>query len=259
MKVNYLPKNKSKNKYLHKIAILVAVFIIGAVIFSFLDRVIISAFSPVWKTENVVVRNIQGGLAFLKSHQTLSEENVALKQKISSLELELFSLSNREIENADLAVLISRKTPNTVVATVLTYPPQTPYDIIIIDVGSNDFVEPGSDVILPEGPYLGTVLEVFPKKSRVKLLSSSGEETIAILERNMIPVTLTGAGGGNFKLEIPHDVDIERGDRILSADLASRVVATVGEIRVGPTDSFKEVLAKSPVNIFNLRFVFVAL
>jgi len=34
-------------------------------------------------------------------------------------------------------------------------------------------------------------------------------------------------------------------------------LAVVEDIRLQPTDSFKEVLAKSPTNIFTLRFVFI--
>src|SRR3989339_757666 len=99
---------------------------------------------------------------------------------------------------------------------------------------------------LPEGPILGVVSEVFSKSAKVKLFSASGEETNAVLERNSVPVTLVGGGGGNFKLTLPRDIAIEKGDRILSPDITSRPLATVGEISVRPTDSFKEVLAKSP-------------
>ena len=105
---------------------------------------------------------------------------------------------------------------------------------------------------------MGTVSEVFPKSAKVKLFSASGDETNAILERHNVPVTLIGAGGGNFRFELPRDMIVETGDRILSSDIAARHLATVGDVSVRPTDSFKEVLAKSPINIFALRFVFVA-
>ena len=70
-------------------------------------------------------------------------------------------------------------------------------------------------------------------------------------------VTLVGVGAGNFKITIPRDVVVESGDRILSADVSSHLLAVVGEVNMSSTDSFKEVLAKTPANIFALRFVFV--
>lgn len=224
MKVNYLPKNRFKHPYFKRIVILVAIFISGAIIFSLLDAVIISIVSPIWE---VTEREIPPPL------------NVQTQKNI------LLELVGREQE------------PDTVIAAVLTRPPQTPYDVIIIDAGSNESVSVGSEVSLPEGPILGVVSEVYSKRAKVKLFSASGEETSAVLERNNMPVILVGTGGGNFKLTLPRDIIVEKGDRILSTDIASRHLATVGEINIRPTDSFKEVLARSPTNIFVLRFVFV--
>lgn len=229
MKVNYLPKNKLKHLYLRRIFILVAIFISGAVVFPFLDKIVISMVSPIWRTKNIIT--VGKNLPLILPEQT--QENILLN-------------------------LVGRKQKaNMIVTSVLTRPPQTPYDVIIIDAGSNESVTIGSEVSLPEGPILGVVSQVFPKSAKVKLFSASGEEINAVLERNDVPVTLVGRGGGNFRLTLPRGVAIERGDRILSSDITARHLATVGEISAEPTDSFKEVLAKSPTNIFTLRFVFV--
>ena len=196
---------------------------------SFFDTAIISIVSPIWKVKNVMTTGN-----------------------------EVLSISKEQTQENILLELVGRKQKsNMVVAAVLTHPPQTPYDVIIIDAGSNESLAVGSEVSLPEGSILGIISEVFPKSARVKLFSAGGEETNAVLERNNVPVTLVGSGGGNFKLTLPRDIAIEKGDRILSPDITSRLLATVGEVSVRPTDSFKEVLAKGPTNIFALRFVFI--
>jgi|SRR3989344_448681 len=229
MKVNYLPKNRLRHSYFRRIIILVAIFISGAVILSFFDTAIISIVSPIWKVKNVMTTGN-----------------------------EVLSISKEQTQENILLELVGRKQKsNMVVAAVLTHPPQTPYDVIIIDAGSNESITIGSEVSLPEGPILGVVSEVFSKRAKVKLFSASGEETNAILERNNVPIILVGTGGGNFRLTLPRDIAIEKGDRILSPDITSRLLATVGEVSVRPTDSFKEVLAKGPTNIFALRFVFI--
>jgi len=230
MKVNYLPKNRLRRPYLRRILVLVAIFIFGAVILSFFDASIISVVSPIWKAKNIIT--------------TGSEIPSILKEQTQ--------------ENILLELVGRKQKANMVVASVLTRPPQTPYDVIVIDAGLNESITIGSEVSLPEGPILGVVSEVFSKSAKVKLFSASGEETNAVLERNNVPVILIGIGGGNFRLALPRDIAIEKGDRILSSDIASRPLATVADVSVRPTDSFKEVLAKSPTNIFALRFVFVA-
>ena len=230
MKVNYLPKNRLRRPYLRRILVLVAIFIFGAVILSFFDASIISVVSPIWKAKNIIT--------------TGSEIPSILKEQTQA--------------NILLELVGRKQKANMVVASVLTRPPQTPYDVIVIDAGLNESITIGSEVSLPEGPILGVVSEVFSKSAKVKLFSASGEETNAVLERNNVPVILIGIGGGNFRLALPRDIAIEKGDRILSSDIASRPLATVADVSVRPTDSFKEVLAKSPTNIFALRFVFVA-
>jgi cell shape-determining protein MreC len=186
------------------------------------------------------------------------DENMALKEKLSSLETEVMSLSkDRDEKDILLGLLGRRQDSRMLVASVLAHPPQTLYDVIIIDAGLNDSVSLGSEVFLPEGPILGKVSEVFGKYAKVKLFSTAREETSAVLERGSVPVTLVGVGAGNFKLTVPRDVEVERGDRILSAGVFSRLLAVVGEVNVNSTDSFKEVLASTPTNIFALRFIFV--
>lgn len=258
MKANYLPKNRLRHTYFKRILILVAIFISGAFIFSFLDVAFISIFSPIWKAEKQINLGFGKTIAFLNSKKSLVAENAMLKEKLYSLETEALALSMGQIQKDILLELVGRKeNSGAVAAAVLTRPPQTPYDIIVIDAGSNESITVGSEVLLPEGSILGVVSEVFPTSAKVKLFSANGQETNAILERGSVPITLVGIGGGNFRFAFPREISIERGDRIFSADITARHLATVGEVSVEPADSFKEVLAEGPSNIFSLRFVFI--
>ena len=222
------------------------------------DSGLISLISPLWRAENAVSRSLYNGVIFFQSQRALVNENTTLKEKLSSLEIEILSLSkDRDDRNRYLELLGRKQNSNMVLASVLTHPPQTPYDVIIIDLGLNESISSDSEVFLPEGPILGRVSEVFRKNAKVKLFSSAGEETSAVLERGDLPVTLVGVGAGNFKMTIPRDVEVQIGDRVLSLGVSSHLLAIVGEVSVSSTDSFKEVLARGPANIFALRFVFV--
>ncbi|MGB3922263.1 MAG: rod shape-determining protein MreC [Minisyncoccia bacterium] len=236
---------------------LVAVFVIGAAIFSVFDGFILSALSPLWKTENAVERNLKNISSFFSSRLQLEKENTLLRERISSLELERAASVGTETRQI-LLELLGRKGEKEIVATVLTRPPQSPYDVVVIDAGLDESLAVGSKVFLPEGVFLGTVSEVFYSQARVTLFSASKIETPAVLERGGLPVTLVGVGAGNFTITLPQDTLVEAGDRILSADISSRLLAVVGGTESEPTSSFKEALAKSPVNIFNMRFVIVA-
>src|SRR3989338_2128588 len=166
-----------------------------------------------------------------------------------------------DAENSLVLPVYRASLPNSI--PVLTRPPQSPYDVIIIDRKVPIESEVGGDLpAMPEqgdgrrgGYVLGKVVNTFDKTSRVLLFSSPGEKTQAVLERTGMLVTLTGRGAGNFRIEVPREEVVVVGDRILSISTEPKLVGVIEGVRVKPTDAFKEILAPTPVNIFSLTYV----
>ena len=241
---------------MRSVSILVAIFIAGSIIFSLIDTAVIAAIAPLWRTEHAVTRVFKRTFEYWRSKQGLIEENISLRERLMRLELEHASLNLTLSQTQSLEELLGRTNKTEgMVAGVLTRPPQSPYDLIVIDAGSREGVLAHLTVSLLEGPVIGKVAEVSDSSAKVRLFSSSGEEVDAVLERHNIPVTLEGRGGGSFRVRVPRETEVVVGDRILSSDTTFSLMAVVEDIHMEPTDSFKEVLAKSPANIFSLRFV----
>ncbi len=258
MKTNFLQRNRHQVSYKNRIVVVVLIFVLGATFFSFSRGLMVNIFSPLWKGENAVAVGFRNLTNFFKSKNALIEENQILRDKLSSNELADMSLQAvRDAENS-LLLNFGRTSPNKfIAASVLIHPPKTAYDSLIIDAGAVDGVPLDAEVSLPEGPKIGTIIEVFSKSSRVKLYSSNGEETNAVLERSLVPVTLIGRGGGNFEIALPRDVAVEVGDQILSAHLSPSVIGVVGDIEMKPTDSFKKIIVRSVANVYTVRLVIV--
>jgi cell shape-determining protein MreC len=256
--MNYLQRNRSRHYFKKSLLILLGIFVICALVFSFFGGVIVSFISPLWQAENAATARIFGIEEYFRFQKSLMDENQRLRDKVLSLELSIASRPSRTLEISEMLEIMGRELERGGIAsTVLVRPPQTPYDSMVIDAGSKEGVSLGSEVFMPEGALLGTVTEVHFSTSRVRLFTTSGERTAAVLERHGIPVTLEGIGGGNFRIVIPREVEVEVGDRILSADISSRLVGIVGDVKMETTDSFKEVLAKSPMSVFNIHYVLV--
>ncbi len=254
--MKYLPRSRARGGHGRKALVLLAIFIIGALFFSFFDNFVTTLVSPLWRAENRFSRSLSGVGDFFKFRSTLIRENEELHSRLSSLELEVSTLSLAKSESERLLALLGRQSQaGGIAAAVLTHPPQSPYDLLVIDAGARDAVTEGAKVFLPEGPEVGVVTQVFPSFSRVRLLSTAGEKTAAVLERHDVPVELVGQGAGNFKIVLPREAEVAVGDRILSANLQSSLVAIVEEVSLEATDSFKEVLARSPMNVFSIRFL----
>ncbi len=256
--MNYLQRNRGRGSLKKPILALLGIFVLGALIFSFFDGVIIATISPLWRGENFIAARTAVIGDFFRSKNSLVRENNILEMKIAALELERAARFSSPYDAEGLSLLIGRRAETGgVVASVLASPPQAPYDTLIIDAGSKDNISIGMRVFMPEGPLLGTIEEVYHGSAKVRLYTYPGEKTNAVLERHGIPVTLEGAGGGNFRIMFPRETEVEVGDRFLSADVFSHLVGVVGAVSMEATDSFKDVYAKSPTNIFNLHLVLV--
>src|SRR5690606_20632549 len=135
---------------------------------------------------------------FIQARKNIVDENRRLRQELIKEESRLARLQVLEKENADLKKVLERENlSQTILAYVLSKPPQMLFDTLIIDAGQNLGVEKYSIVCTEGGIAIGKIEEVLGKTSRVMLFSTSREETSAFIARNNLSVTLIGRGGGD--------------------------------------------------------------
>jgi cell shape-determining protein MreC len=160
-------------------------------------------------------------------------------------------------ENSELARRLELREPNYLSAAILLSPPRTPYDVLIIDRGEYDGVVPEQKVLLGNRVALGAIESVRPNQSTVKLFSTPGKKTEAIVERTGEIVELEGQGGGNFKLEVPLGFDIKDGDLILLQGLPRRLLASVAQVKSDETSSFLTVFLQLPARLLGNSPIYV--
>ena len=265
MRTNFPLRNKPRKIYGKHILIVVLIFVFGVIVFSLSAGGLLRVLTPVWRAESAIVGGFRNLFSFFRSKDSLIKENQNLQEKIVSDEILLVSTqTSAESQNALFRSLGRAVSGKGISAAVLVHPPETPYDILIIDVGTDDGVVMGQEVSLAVdsssgqlGPKIGVITEVYKKNSRVLLFSASGEKTNAILERNSVPVVLIGRGGGNFEFTLPREADVVIGDKILSSDINRVLVGVVKDVEMEATDSFKKVLVISAANIYTENFVTV--
>ena len=141
-------------------------------------------------------------------------------------------------------------------AVILAKPNQSPYDTLVIDVGTEQNLEVGDMVFAFGNVPIGRVSDVNQSSSKVVLFSSSGEK-IQVLVGD-ISMEISGRGGGNFEMVLPRDIILQKGDSAILPGIMPYVVGIVETIISDPRDSFQKALLTSPVNIQELKFVEVA-
>ena len=222
-------------------------------------RLVHAAGAPLWETGGLVRREVGGLLALFGPKGELAHENRELREVNERLVRALLDYGLIASENERLRSLLDRaEESERVPAVVLLHPNAAPYDTLVIDVGARAGVAVGSRVFASLRTYLGAVEEVHAGTSRVRLLSSSGEEALVVLEESNVELIATGRGGGNLTLSVPRGVSVAVGERVLVPGIPAALVGTVATVRSDPADAFQEVYVRLPVNTYTIREVFVA-
>jgi cell shape-determining protein MreC len=185
----------------------------------------------------------------------LIAENNELQRKLAASEALVLDRNQLYEENLALKEAFGRSAePNRVLATVLLRPSATPYDTLIIDVGSDAGIVVG-DVVSASGSLLvGKIAQVFAHTSLVRLYSSPGESYEGFL-RGSIPIKVVGQGGGSLVADVPYDAKAVEGDSVTLPMLEANTAFIVEHVEQGQGNASPKVYVRLPISAFDLRFV----
>src|ERR1700733_2083639 len=176
MKTSFLQKNNAgrrRNRSTSRTVImLVAVVIVCSALFFLAQGPLSNAFAPLWRLEKASGNSIATLGGYFKSKAVLADENAQLKSELANDEDVILSLEAASSSYAQLLSTFGRSPLTGIPATVLVRPPETPYDDLIIDAGSNNGIAVGAVVSLPSGIAIGDIASVSTETSRVSLYSS---------------------------------------------------------------------------------------
>lgn len=237
---------------------LLAVVLVPLVIFLIVLRVfapgfLASAASPLLNLGSSLTGKV-GDSVSLDSRAELMEERDHLLRENEALRNQSATFAARA---ADLERLLGARTERAggTLAGVLARPPVSPYDVLIVDQGSEAGVRIGSTAYGPGGVPLGTVTSADAKTSRVTLYSHTGNVTEGWAGANRIPVKLTGTGAGGFDAEIPGTAGALVGDQVFVPGPGALPIATITEVVTDPSSPSVVLRIRSQINPFSLTWV----
>ncbi len=255
MKATYRQDNIRKKVILFTIIILLSIFVLlfgpirGAI-----SKVVYSWAPSLWSIGDNINNTTNSFFSGFRSNIELSDENKILRDQVSQMETQVLE---RDILFGKVLLLeeaIERKVEvNRVLASVL-HIGQLPYDIIVVNSGTDQGVQVKNLVVDASLGIIGEIAEVYSSSAKVKLFSSQGVETSVIIGGMAVPTLALGRGMGNFQAKVPQGSSIFVGDNVFlpGNSLALGVVGAVEEELASP---FVRVLFRTPFNITELRFV----
>ena len=215
---------------------------------------------------------------FIDSVNDLSntyQENQSLKQKIDTiheLEVQLSELKRDNQKMKETLKLQDTLNDYTLVnATVIARNPDTWRDVITINKGSNDGIQPQMSVMSDNG-LVGKVMDVNPTSARVALLSNADNTLVrvaAMIQNEKEPIygTITGYDDKTNMLvmsQIQATQDIKVGDKVVTSGLSgispnSLYIGTVEEVAMDRFGLYKEVKIRPAADTNDVRYVTVVI
>ncbi|MEK7478011.1 MAG: rod shape-determining protein MreC [Patescibacteria group bacterium] len=262
--MNYLRANREPDraqigKIILLVFVVVAIYLWGSQTASLVDRILSFVIYPFIKIDRAIGAPIDQTLNFFIQQNHLAEENERLKGENDRLKVLLLNKIDLAKANADLRNLATERVAKykPIIAKVLAKPNQLPYDILLLDIGTNQARElkVGQLIFLNQNTILGQIAYVSSNLTKAKLYSTSGETIPVVIGDKKVPAVAGGQGNGNFSLSLPRGVVIKVGDLVKTSLIGDYLLGTVSKIYNDPNNPFQKIIFKSPINLAELVWV----
>ncbi|MCR4275910.1 MAG: rod shape-determining protein MreC [Candidatus Parcubacteria bacterium] len=197
----------------------------------------LQAFAPAFNVSNIIALkshaffNSFGDTAALAArNEQLMEENAALASENQAL------LEKEASVGALIGASASQKTANPgILAGVMAHPPVSPYDTIVLSVGSNSGVTLGMEAFGEGGVPLGAISSVTTDFSRATLFSAPGMVTHGWIKGADMPLNIFGAGGGAMNASLSRSAGVNVGDTVFAPGPGMLPIGSVVRIDSDPS------------------------
>lgn len=235
------------------VGLLLLVVLIPSVLFG----VVSLAVTPAAKLKTWFNESTAALPSFIRSRQALIDRLNELENDLAAQSGPDFTLEALEAENALLRSLLGEGEERRILAGIIGRPSELPYDLLLIDRGRKDGVEPQTPVYSRDNTVIGIVRNVAERSSLVELISTPGFETTVFIFGPDIYTTAIGQGGGQVRVGVPQGVPLSVGDLVVLPAIHSGVYGSVTHIESSPTqpEQFGFVSTQQP--LAGLRFVSV--
>ena len=252
------PKSENRFKFIIVILLFLFLLLLSFIFSGAIRNLTYFVARPIWTVRDLTANSLRTFGNYFVSKNQLYKQNLALEDEVSALQLRVIDYDALQKQNEELKNQLGRiNNSSFVISRVLSKPPQSPYDTLVIDVGSGDGFATGDKVYLSDNIIIGTITDITIHNSLVTLFSAGGQKLEAVNSRTGTSFSIVGQGGANFKVEVPKDADVIWGDIFGYPALTTSVIGSVYYIDNNPQSSFKTVYIRTPGNVFESKWVFV--
>jgi rod shape-determining protein MreC len=197
---------------------------------------------------------------------SLRQTNAELEAEVAELQSQVIQLQQEVGQTQVLAALVdfSRLRPENkyAAAAVIGRDPSPFLHYVIINRGSNEGILRGMPVVTNQG-LIGRIDAVIADAARVQLITDPASSVNVRLQNAETEASLVGSITGDLTLElIPQDIDIQRGDLVLTSGLGGGyppdlIIGQIVNVRRRDFDLFQQATVQPVVDFNQLELVLV--
>lgn len=242
----------SANVSLGALALLVAVL---ALIFRLLAPNLFWQMSaPLLQDADALARKSRIFFSGFADTATLAERNATLMSENAALANENQALLKKEA-NRDALAVVPEKNNRGIVAGVVSGPPDSPYDTLLLSSGEKSGVAVGQEALGAGGVPLGIVSSTVADFSRVTLFSAPNMVTQGWVGNANLPLELRGAGGGTLRASLARSAGVAVGDAVFVPGPGALPIGSVIRIDSDPSSPSMTLFIQPALNPFSVTQV----
>ena len=229
-----------------------------------LEELIFGGMAEVQRVATGGIGEVRGVWQNYVNLQQIGQENDALKQRVSQLEVALQrerALAGQTRVLQELLELKKETELATTPATVIASGASPDFRTMTLDKGSSQGLAADMAVIAPAG-IVGRVILPTPRAAKVQLIIDRNAAAAGLVERTRAQGVVVGTGSDRMRFEyVPGTADLKTGDRVVTSGIdgiypKGFVIGQIESIerRAG---EFSSVLIRPAVNLSALEAVLV--
>ncbi len=194
---------------------------------------------------------------YVRDRRELGSEIEALKVQLATQQSNESTVKKLLAENTELRNLVGAVPGDRLVARVVARPNRLPYDMLMIDRGSEHGITQFAPVFLGHDQVIGVVMRVQERTSLVALTTTAGFTSTAYVYGPNIFTFAEGIGGGVLRVRVPQSVVLQLGDLVILPAIDSGIFGAITEIETSPTQPEQYGYITLPQSLQSIAYVSV--
>jgi cell shape-determining protein MreC len=213
--------------------------------------------TPIYAIQTWITKSSDSFPQFFRERTALIAQLDALTSTQSAQSGDKLTVDLLSKENVELRALLGDAGEKRIVAGVIGRPNTVPYDVLVLDRGSDDGIVEGAPVFIGDDAVIGIVSKTFSNSSIVELITTPGFTVSVYILGPNIYTNAVGIGGGQLKVGVPQGITLSPGDLVILPGVDAGIYGAISTVQSVATEPEQYGYVSPEVPLSGLRLVSV--